>query len=581
MKNKIYLIGVCVILVIFVASATQAQVPPTITYQGRLLDNTGTPISGDYDISFRIVSTKTGSDVVVWESGTQSIPIAGGVFTYELGSAVLLPDDIFAGDTTCTLGIKIDTDPEIAPRTKLNSVAFAFHSLRSDTAGYATSVADNSVNGDKISSASIAAPHIINGAITSAKIQDQTILLSDIAQNGATIGQVISWNGSTWELVDNEGDISSVSAGSGLTGGGTSGDVSLSISYNSVTSEMIKDDAVVTKDIAANAITGSQIADGAVANADLANNAVNSAKIQNASITAADLGASSVYSTEIADGTIVTDDLANSAVTSAKIANGSVSADDLGTGSVAADEIATGAVGASEIAPGAVGASEIATDAVNYLEIKTDAVRAAEIQANAVGASEIAADAVGASEIAPGAVGTTELALSAVNSSKISDEPGVAQSISMVETVINMGQLVTLRSRTISCPSAGYVLAIGSAYIQADHKPIPPTYFSSVFVLGVSDSAKLYSEQAGKAWSIPNAVLTATYANTMSSAKLFPVSAGNKTFYLMGLGIMIEPSGNMFKADNMTLSLVFFPTNYGTVSVSPEDDENQPPVNDQ
>ena len=406
-----------VLAALLLTPAIFSQVPPTITYQGRLLDNVGTPITGTYDISFRIVSTVTGSDVVVWESGTQSISVVGGVFTYELGSAVPLPDDIFAGDTTGTLGIKIGSDPEIAPRTKLNSVAFAFHSLRSDTTGYATSVADNSVNGDKIASASIAAPHIINGAVTSAKIQDNTILLSDLAQNGATIGQVISWNGSAWEMINSEGDISSVTAGDGLSGGGSSGDISLSVGYNAVTSGMIKDDDITTEDIAPNAIIGSRIADGAVANADLANNAVNSAKIQDASITAADLGASSVYSTEIADGTILTVDLANSAVTSAKIANGSVSADDLGTNSVTADEIATGAVGASEIAPGAVGASEIATDAVDYLEIKTDAVRAAEIQANAVGASEIATDAVDYLEIKADAVRAAEIQANAVGAS--------------------------------------------------------------------------------------------------------------------------------------------------------------------
>ncbi len=605
-----------VVMALLLTPAIFSQVPPTITYQGRLLDNSGNPVpNNNYDISFRIVSTATGSDVVVWESGTQSIPVAGGVFTYELGSAVPMPDDIFAGDTTGTLGIKIGSDPEIAPRTKLNSVAFAFHSLRSDTAGYATSVADNSVSGDKIASASIAAPHIINGAVTSAKIQDNTILLNDIAQNGATIGQVISWNGSSWETVNSDGDISSITAGEGLSGGGSTGDVSLAIGYNSVTSAMIKDDEIATEDIAPDAIIGSRIAAGAVSNADLANDAVNSAKIQNASITAADLGASSVYSTEIADGTVgnvdlavnavtsakildgmvATADLAPHAVTSAKIANGTIVSADLASNVVGPDEIVDGAVRNAELAPDAITSNKIfdgtivgadlAKSSVSSIHIVGGTITSSDLGTNSVTADEIATDAVRAAEIQAGAVGNSELASDAVTGAKVSngslydsdigDEPGVAHYATSSYYGQNISGPHKLITRTINCPTSGYVLAIGSAYCELNK------FLSSIkYSIGmqVSDSSVYDIKSPRRTFSLPIDATQGYYDASLSQQLIYYVSAGNNTFYLHSY--IWTPSTTYQYIHDYALSLLFVPTAYGTMTY-PAPETDNPPLEDE
>jgi len=107
-------------------------------------------------------------------------------------------------------------------------------------------------------------------------------------------GKVLTSDGSglgSWQT-PTAGDITAVTAGTGLSGGGTSGPVSLEFSTSwgdaryveegqsgSVTSAMIADDTITQSDIATNGVGASEIASGAVGNSELANGAVTSVKI--------------------------------------------------------------------------------------------------------------------------------------------------------------------------------------------------------------------------------------------------------------------------------------------------------------
>lgn len=81
------------------------------------------------------------------------------------------------------------------------------------------------------------------------------------------------YNGTAW--VEVMGDITSVIAGAGLTGGGTSGDVTLDVNVDNVTLE-INADTVRVKDLG---ITSGKLADGAVTTIKLGDNQVTLAKI--------------------------------------------------------------------------------------------------------------------------------------------------------------------------------------------------------------------------------------------------------------------------------------------------------------
>ena len=81
------------------------------------------------------------------------------------------------------------------------------------------------------------------------------------------------YNGTAW--VDLTGDITSVIAGAGLTGGGTSGDVTLDVNVDNATIE-VNNDIVRVKDLG---ITTAKLNDGAVTTIKLGDNQVTLAKL--------------------------------------------------------------------------------------------------------------------------------------------------------------------------------------------------------------------------------------------------------------------------------------------------------------
>ncbi len=238
-------------LLIFIAasfllstSAAIAQIPETISYQGFLTDAQGAPVAdGTYTITFSLYDVAA-EGTALWTE-TQQVVLVNGLFNVILGSATPLTIPF---DKPYWLGISVEGTTELLPRVELTSAAYSLN---------ARAVVDSAITGSKIADGAVV--RSIN-----AKTDSVTLL------GGANI--TITEQGDT--LVINAasgpgGDITSVTAGSGLTGGGETGDVTLAIAELGVTTGKIDDGSV----------TGAKIADAAITSTALADNAITSGKI--------------------------------------------------------------------------------------------------------------------------------------------------------------------------------------------------------------------------------------------------------------------------------------------------------------
>ncbi|NNE33716.1 MAG: tail fiber domain-containing protein [Rhodothermales bacterium] len=161
------------------------------------------------------------------------------------------PAGLFDGDIWLDFTIAGET---LVPRRKLNTSAYSFKSADAEALGGLPAAALDQSGGVATNAGDIA------------------VVAGEVSANESRIA--------TLEATD----ITMIAANGGLTGGGSSGTVGLSIATNGVTAAMLQADSV----------TSSEIADFQITNVDLANNSVSSANIVNGQVSTSD----------IADGTI-------------------------------------------------------------------------------------------------------------------------------------------------------------------------------------------------------------------------------------------------------------------------------------
>jgi len=230
----------------------------------------GAPASGPFSVTFTIYSAATGGTVLWLE--TQSVTVTGGVFNVLLGSATTggIPNNVFTGTGDRYLGVKVGADPEISPRFRLTSVAFAIRATEAD------GVADGAIG----------PADLADNAVTATKIAANNVVKSinslrdnvTIAQ-GANVTITPSGNTLTIAASGGTGGITTVNAGAGLTGGGSSSSVTLSVATSGITSSMIQAGQVTNAEIANFAVTSSKIAGSAVGSAEIADGSVGSADL--------------------------------------------------------------------------------------------------------------------------------------------------------------------------------------------------------------------------------------------------------------------------------------------------------------
>ncbi|MBD3218649.1 MAG: hypothetical protein GF310_10260 [candidate division Zixibacteria bacterium] len=142
------------ILLLFLAltSLVLADTPQLINFQGKAYDSNGDPLEGTFSIEFTIYDAATEGNTV-WFETQPSVEITDGIFHVLLGSVTPIEHFVF-GQPARYLGVKIDSDPEMAPRTKIATVPFSYRVATVDGAegghidGRLTLGANNTVSED-------------------------------------------------------------------------------------------------------------------------------------------------------------------------------------------------------------------------------------------------------------------------------------------------------------------------------------------------------------------------------------------------------------------------------------------------
>ncbi len=198
------------------------------TYQGQLLLS-GSAVNDTCSMQFRLYNQAAGG-TLVGTVGPQAVLVTSGVFTTLLdfgGGALGTGNRWLEISVDCGTGLTL-----LQPRQPLTAAPYAY---------FADTIASNAIGSQQLQGNAVSSDKIVDNTIDTADIKNGTITFSDVDVNSVqrrvtgicapnTAMSAIGSDG-TVTCVSAGGDITAVTAGTGLTGGGTVGAVSLSVSF--------------------------------------------------------------------------------------------------------------------------------------------------------------------------------------------------------------------------------------------------------------------------------------------------------------------------------------------------------------
>ena len=218
--------------------------PNVLVYQGSLLQSDGNPVAdGAYRMHFYLHSSPT-NPALVWTEEETSVSVAGGVFATTLGERTAFAN-LFATQSDLWLEVAVDLDKNgtfsgneiYLPRQKLAGAPWA---MDADTLDGRHASEFGDITG-------VTAGTGLSGGGTSGTVtlSANTTYLQRRVTGAAPAGQFIrsiNADGTVVAAADQNsgGDITGVTAGVGLSGGGASGNVSLTVAFsNNGTSQAV------------------------------------------------------------------------------------------------------------------------------------------------------------------------------------------------------------------------------------------------------------------------------------------------------------------------------------------------------
>jgi hypothetical protein len=335
MNKQTLLVRIILVLILAGTSLSPADVPQLISFQGKLYDDTGNPLTGQHEMTFRIYAVES-AGTALW-SETDSVQCENGLYAVILGTSSPFNLNF---DGQYWLGVQVSGDDELSPRYRLVSVPTAFRAqianqvswtdLTDVPAGFADGTDDvgetgglsqiNAGTGIEVTNpsgptATVAvnfgpgstqvaagnhnhdADYVEEGqanAITADMIFNSAVTSEKIASNAVTSGKIQNSTVQKEDLAFTPSDITQISAGSGITVTNPTGPtVTVAAHFGPGSTQVAagnhNHDEDYVKEGQADAIITDMIYDSAVTSEKIATNAVTSAKILDGTILMADL----------------------------------------------------------------------------------------------------------------------------------------------------------------------------------------------------------------------------------------------------------------------------------------------------
>ncbi|MDI6766282.1 MAG: hypothetical protein QME52_05610 [Bacteroidota bacterium] len=200
------------------------------------------------------------------------------------------------------------------------------------------------------------------------------------------------------------------------------------------------------------------------------------------------------------------------------------------------------------------------------------------IATNAVTTAKLADGSVNSAKILDGTIVTADLADNAVTAAKITDEPGVTHkaSVPMNNYRSIPSGTTALDSITINVPAAGYVLVFGSLSVCISHTVgiKDEAYFQLMDTPGVINYSQTGFGQIRVPSELPtNTPIGTNYNQFVNLSRVFTVGAAGAFNFYLNTRVQTGWDANDGFI-NAQMSAIYFPTNYGTVSLNLQTQEN-------